>query len=332
MNPKVSVVIPVYKVEAYIERCARSLFGQTLDDMEYIFVDDCSPDESIAVLNRVLADYPARAAQVKIIRQERNKGVAAAREAAIKAATGEYITHCDSDDWVAEDAYERLYAEAKSKDLDMVWFDFYVADGTREEYRSQAWAADKTALIKAYFDAAGTRMLTFLWNRLYKRELHDAGFVYPTHNMCEDLVIVFQLLLRSKRIGHLPAALYYYYQSPDSITRSTSEERILRQHADVEANVTLACEIVNASGLNPTDFRREIESKKLSCKDMLLPLVGEEKYRKLWIASFREINRSIWFNGLIPAKRKLRASVLFMNIPFVYELVCGLRKRAAGKK
>lgn len=332
MSPKVSVVIPVYKVEAYIERCARSLFGQTLDAMEYIFVDDCSPDASIEILQRVLADYPARTAQVKIIRQERNKGVAAAREAAIKAATGEYLTHCDSDDWVATDAYERLYAEAKSKELDIVWFDYYETDGTHEEHRSQAWAADKTALLKAYLDASGTLMNTFLWNRLYKRELHDAEFVYPTHNMCEDLVIALQLLLRSKRIGHLPAALYYYYQSPDSITRCTSEERILRQHADVEANVTLACEIVNASGLNPAEFRREIESKKLACKDMLLPLVGEEKYRRLWVSSFREINRSIWFNGLVPAKRKVRALLLFMNIAPVYALADKLRKRRAGKK
>ena len=77
--PKVSVIVTVYGVERYIERCARSLFEQTLDDMEYIFVDDCSKDSSISVLENVITQYPLRKGQVRIVHHEQNKGVSRAR-------------------------------------------------------------------------------------------------------------------------------------------------------------------------------------------------------------------------------------------------------------
>ena len=105
---KVSVVIPVYGVEKYIERCVRTLFGQTLDDMEFIFVNDCTPDCSIDLLCSVLEEFPQRKEQVRIINQPHNMGAAKAREVGIKAATGEYIIHCDSDDWVDCDMYRQM--------------------------------------------------------------------------------------------------------------------------------------------------------------------------------------------------------------------------------
>ena len=79
MNPSVSVIVPVYKVEEYIEKCARSLFGQTLKDVEYIFVNDCTPDGSMDVLRKVLEEYPQRAAAVKFVEKSLNEGLPAAR-------------------------------------------------------------------------------------------------------------------------------------------------------------------------------------------------------------------------------------------------------------
>lgn len=78
-QPKVSIIIPVYNAEAYIERCAASLFGQTLNELEYIFVDDCSSDSSIEVMKNTLALYPERYEQVRIIRHDKNQGVSQAR-------------------------------------------------------------------------------------------------------------------------------------------------------------------------------------------------------------------------------------------------------------
>ena len=79
MPPLISILIPVYNVEKFIERCARSVFEQTYENLEYVFVDDCSPDKSIQILERVLAEYPKREKQTKIIHHDKNRGVAAAR-------------------------------------------------------------------------------------------------------------------------------------------------------------------------------------------------------------------------------------------------------------
>ena len=88
-QPKVSVIVPIYNVEAYIERCAVSLFEQTLHEMEFIFVNDCTPDDSMKILSQVLSRYPHRSDQVVIINQPKNLGAAQAREVGIKAAKGE---------------------------------------------------------------------------------------------------------------------------------------------------------------------------------------------------------------------------------------------------
>ena len=118
--PAVSVIIPVYGVEKYIERCARSLFEQTMEDLEYIFVDDCTPDASMDILARVMDDYPARRCQVKVLHNEVNRGLAYTRRRGVEASTGDYIIHCDSDDYVEKDIYEKLYAKATEEGL--IWY------------------------------------------------------------------------------------------------------------------------------------------------------------------------------------------------------------------
>ena len=122
---KVSVIVPVYNVAKWIERCARSLFEQTLEDMEFIFVDDASPDESISILKRVMLDYPRRACQVNIVTHEANLGSSYARNTGMTVAKGEYIAYCDSDDWVSNDMYASLYEEAKRSDADICYCDIY---------------------------------------------------------------------------------------------------------------------------------------------------------------------------------------------------------------
>lgn len=96
---KVSVIVPVFKVEAYIERCVRSLFGQTLDSIQYVFVNDASPDNSIGKIKDVLKEYPQREKQCLFLEHVCNKGVSAARNTGLSTASGEYILYCDSDDW-----------------------------------------------------------------------------------------------------------------------------------------------------------------------------------------------------------------------------------------
>ncbi|MDL2320361.1 glycosyltransferase [Alistipes sp. OttesenSCG-928-B03] len=123
---KVSLLIPVYGVEDYIERCVRSLFGQTYRDIEYVFVDDASPDGSIGVMQRVLEEYPERREQVKVITNPQNLGLAGARNVAFDHSTGDYVLCMDSDDYLETDAVELLVHKAQAESADMVVFDWWV--------------------------------------------------------------------------------------------------------------------------------------------------------------------------------------------------------------
>ena len=113
--PKVSVVIPIYGVEKYIERCAVSLFEQTLHDIEFVFVDDCTPDHSIEILKQVIEKYrpcfEEKNYAVRIERMSSNSGLPTVRRHGVSWCSGEYVTHCDSDDWVAPNMYELLYGD-----------------------------------------------------------------------------------------------------------------------------------------------------------------------------------------------------------------------------
>ena len=118
---KVSVCVPIYGVEKYIEQCVRSLMEQTMTDgIEFIFVNDCTKDKSMSILNQVLEEYPHRIDQVKIIEHEVNKGLPSARNTALNEAKGEYIVHCDSDDWVEPTMYESMYNKAKISNADII--------------------------------------------------------------------------------------------------------------------------------------------------------------------------------------------------------------------
>lgn len=119
MMPKVSVIVPIYNASAYIKQCAVSLFEQTLDDIEYIFIDDCTTDDSMEVLNECIEEYPNRKNRIKILKHAVNSGQAAARTTGMKAATGEYMIHCDPDDWVDQRMYSDMYYEAIKANADI---------------------------------------------------------------------------------------------------------------------------------------------------------------------------------------------------------------------
>jgi glycosyltransferase involved in cell wall biosynthesis len=120
MKPKVSVIIPVYNCEKFIRKCCNSLFNQTLNELELIFVDDCSPDDSVNIIIDELEKFPLRKPLVKIINHTINLGVTEARKTGIRNATGSFLIHCDSDDWVDENMYECMYEQTIKNNAQLV--------------------------------------------------------------------------------------------------------------------------------------------------------------------------------------------------------------------
>lgn len=236
--PKVSVVIPVYGVEKYIERCARSLFEQTLDDIEYIFVNDCTKDRSIDILNAVINDYPARKDQVRIIHHEKNKGLPFARQSGWQVATGEYIANCDSDDWVDLNLYEMMYNVAIEKNADIVVSDFISVrqDGTERICGLRNVNASKEDVIK---DIMYMRTLWCIWNKLFRHDLLLQLEEPPQKYMAEDMSVTLPLYHKGDVIAYCQSACYFYNVRTDTASHQTLLEGVVRNYKDVVDNLAI---------------------------------------------------------------------------------------------
>lgn len=210
--PKISVIVPVYKVEKYIEKCVCSLMEQTLDNIEYIFVDDCSPDNSIKILETTLGRYPHRVENVRIIHHDVNKGLSSARNSGLAVARGEYIAHCDSDDWVELTMYEKLYKKAKAENADVCFSNFYFAYNDKNEpYECTSVYANKIRTINSYIKTTWT----VLWNIVAKRSLYSEYKLCAPENIsyCEDFYLSVRLFYFARKIVKVDEALYYYNQT-----------------------------------------------------------------------------------------------------------------------
>lgn len=122
MKKTISIIVPVYNVEKYIIRCAQSIFEQTYDNLDIIFVDDCSPDKSIEVMYQLLEQYPQRKEQVRVIKHEKNRGLACARNTGVEAAQGDWLTHVDSDDFLDKSTISRCVERIEKTNADAVIF------------------------------------------------------------------------------------------------------------------------------------------------------------------------------------------------------------------
>lgn len=311
--PKVSVIVPVYGVEKYIERCARSLFEQTLDDIEYLFIDDCTPDRSIEILQQVLEDYPQRKSQVVIHRMEQNSGQAAVRKWGMQNASGEYVIHCDSDDWVDKDYCGLLYEEVRRKGCDIVVCNFFVTDGDKKcSVKSEMFSdsISKEELLKAVLH--GT-VSSSLCNKLIKRSLLvDNPILFPNGNMGEDMVILIQAIHYAKMVNYIPETLYYYYYNEKSITKDTSLERVIERFRSSVVNTKIFESFFREKGLIKT-LDDEFTYLKLRKISYLLPVVSDKQIFLEWKNTFPELFSKIGRSKIIPLKEKINFYVTYFG-------------------
>lgn len=282
----VSVIIPIYKVEMYIERCARSLLGQTLDDVEFIFVDDCTPDKSIEILQNVINDYPQRKDYIRIVQMPQNSGQAAVRKYGTSLASGKYIIHCDSDDWVDCTIYEKLYKKAESEWSDLVFYDFYKTNGEScKVIKRNATYKDKSALISELLEG---KLMGCMWGVLVKAELYR-NIEWPLGNMMEDLAIVVQLVMRSNKNSYVPESLYYYYYNEMSITKTFNYDFAYKRFLQAYDNLEMLFAVMNRAYIY-NQFTSQIFVLKVRTKIYLLsPYILDSDCRKIWKTKWSDL-------------------------------------------
>ena len=210
---KVSVIVPIYNVRKYIEKCLDSLVNQTFD-IEIILVNDGSKENEEELIKPYLEKYK----NIKYIKKE-NGGLSSARNEGIKHATSEYIAFLDSDDYVEWDMYLKMYEKAKSSNFDMVLCDIKYVYPDKIQKVSSGINEDTTDIKRA--------MLTIhpaAWNKLFKRELFENNIYFKEGIWFEDVEFLYRILPFVKSIGVVDDALINYIQRDNSITHTTSSK------------------------------------------------------------------------------------------------------------
>lgn len=209
---KVSILVPIYGVEKYIERCAISLFEQTYENIEYIFVNDCTKDNSISILKNVIERYPTRKSQVRIIEHEHNKGLGGARNTAVANAVGDFLMHVDSDDYIDVTCVEKCVKAQEETSADIVSFASYIDWG----HGNIKQGYDYKDIGKREWDllAIGRCTQTNVWGHLIKRSLYKDNDIYVIEGVDfgEDLQVFPRLVFYARSIAVLHEYLYYYYK------------------------------------------------------------------------------------------------------------------------
>ena len=248
MSEKISVIIPVYNVENYLEECILSVLGQTYTNLEVILVNDGSTDSSFEICKQ----YEKLDERVVVLTKE-NGGLSSARNFGLKHATGIYVGFIDSDDFIKKDMFQKMYEVAKIKNAEIVCCDFSECDEASNIrhvqdsniiYEYNNYQAISKLLYESYYKC-------FAWNKLYIKELFD-DICYPDGKLYEDIVTTYKLMKKSSKIAYIKTPFYIYRQRNNSITNSKFN---MRSYEMLEAIDELIDDINNI----PTKYQNDLK-------------------------------------------------------------------------
>lgn len=310
MDALVSVIIPIYNTAPYLVKCLKSLIGQTLEDIELIFVDDCSSDNSLQKLKELLASCKNDNRKVHIIANQQNLGAAVCRQKGLEAAHGEYVIHCDSDDWIDADMLEQLYSKAKASDADIVGCSFYENANEKQTILIQSPGATTTECIKMMLTG---QLHGSVWNKLIRRSLIiDHAISFPAgYNNKEDLYFTIQAFAHAKSFTWVDKPFYHYRVRESSLSRGHLDEVALsKKIRDSKHNVIGIEQFLKSVGLLP-EIKKELNIVKARVKNDLFDLttMSLRDFR----STFPEAKSSLDYFSFIPRKVKLAQQLLLLG-------------------
>lgn len=275
----ISIIIPVYKVEKYLEKCIQSVINQTYKNIQIILVDDGSPDNC----GKICDEYAERDQRIEVIHKS-NGGLSDARNKGLEIAKGEYIGFVDSDDYIEADMYEVLYNLLKQYNADVSICNFYTvsqekiaiknADNGIKEY-------NRIEILKEIL--LDNNIQSYAWNKLYKKDLFDE-IKYPVGKKYEDIGTTFYLLEKCNKVVVTGKPEYYYINRQDSIVNNVTEttitdyiELIIQRYDYIEENIK------ELSSYNKNYLKRILKTAEQDIKS--LNKVGDytkKKYEELY--------------------------------------------------
>lgn len=281
---QLSVIIPYYNVSIYIERCARSLMAQTQrEGLEYIFVNDGSNDDSEQILQQTLGEYPERHDQIKMITLQGHEGVGRARKRGMEEASGDYLIHCDADDWVEPTAYQSFCEKISETQADVVICSFI------HEFSDYQYVETYRELPPAA--CLGDQRWWSLCTHAVRRSLIEQYNIFPFEEITfwEDLDLLMRVFAQAKTVAYLPVPLYHYDR--------THEQSAVHQNKGTKGFIQ--CQRVIG---HLTSYFQTYAPQHLSALNLLkraardLYLEGEHPDYEAWSRNYPETWPLIWKN------------------------------------
>lgn len=311
----VSVIVPVYNVEQYLEKCLNSLVNQEFDNYEIIVVNDDSTDNSQKIIDRYVEKYP------KLIRgyKKKNGGVSSARNYGLDKAKGKYVAFVDSDDYVTNNYLCMLYNEAKINDYDIVVCDIIEKSNTNEKFLSCYVNNDNNIVenLLVSFPA--------VWNKMYKKSLFlDNKIQFPDILYGEDLATTVRLLVSAKKVGYVNKALYYYIIRDGSIMH---QEKYNERMLDIFKSLDILTKYFMDNGYYER-YKEEIEylyiSHLLHDYSLRIYKYNKGRYDIERVAKFIKINYPKWKKNKYFKKKSLKYKIVCYLI--YYQQIAILKK------
>lgn len=308
--PLVTIIVPVYKAERFISRCAKSLLEQTYQNIEYFFVNDCSPDRSVVLLQELIKEYPNREKSISIINIETNMGHAHARNIALKIASGKYVIQIDADDWVENDMLEVLVNIAETQGADITCCSFYWEGNNQSYCKVDPKNVGKDGLknFKILLENSAH------WNKLIKLSLIHDNNIYCLEgtNNWVDVGQIIPLRFLANKVAATEKPLYHYnVDNENSVSRKLTPKRI-EDMLKVTDYVTSYVES-KSNG----EYSLSMNYLKFYAKWALI--AGENSEYKEWRNKYPVSNKYL-FKYPLPFSRKILFMCALLHMNFIYEL------------
>ena len=291
---KITIIIPVYNVEPYIEDCLKSVAAQTYNgDIECIIVNDCTPDNSCAIIEEFIGKYNGNI-KFKLLHHKENRGLSAARNTGIYAATGEYIYFLDSDDEITSNCIALLSAPLKEKKYDFVIGDYCVVGADRNNFPSILVTEDEmptnTSIRKSYF--------AYKWYVMAVNKLYNAKFIqrekllFKEGIIHEDDLWSFQLSCLAQTMYVVREETYIYKIRNNSITNSSLIDKRI---SSISLITEEAKRWTTMKGIlyDKDVFRKVLSFRELALND-ILSIKSYSKKKSLYLKHYKKIRISLW--------------------------------------
>lgn len=313
MDSLISIIIPVYNVCEYLEKCLDSVINQTYTNLEIILVDDGSSDGS----EKICDEYALKDKRIKVIHKE-NRGVASARNEGVKHSTGVYIGWIDSDDYACPNMFERLYELAQKNNADIVICSNYINEINDDDSKAEVYTKTVKDVMS---DVLLDEITSHLWNKLFKRKLFD-NIIFPDISVAEDVAVMHKIFEKANNVTFTNEKLYLYFRRrSNNLTNNyklMAENRICRAEQFIERSV-----YADKKGLNDVSDKLFAKGIHFYISGYLYQLISRDDCRtnKKGIRSIlSNSNKKLLSNIYVSKTDKVLASLIIYNANILLKL------------